>query len=183
MTFKDKAGVRGIVRIVLKDKEGNKKPLFQTNWVWELLFRLLKVDFRIPLVTGHWTLDGVTHNTVTNAGLAVIAKRLGQVTVVGISHMALGIGTPSGTALGSEVITNGGERTAVTPTSTTTTVTDDTITSVNTFSFTGALALTEEGLFNHSSAGSMIASSNWSVINVDNTDSLEFTHSVIFSAS
>lgn len=183
MIAKDKAGVRGIVRIVLKDKDGNKKPLFQSNWVWELLFRLFKVDFKIPFITGHWTLDGIVHNTIPNTGLAVMAKRTGEVAVNGITHMAIGVGTPSATALGSESTTNGGERTAVTPVSSTTTTTDDTITSVNTFSFTGALALTEEGLFNDDTAGSMIASSTWSVINVDNTDSLEFTHHIIFATS
>jgi Cu/Ag efflux protein CusF len=97
--------------------------------------------------------------------------------------MGLGIGTPTTTALGSEITTGGGERAAVTPSSQTTTVTGDTIRSTNTYSFTDTFAVTEEGLFNAVSSGDMIASRSFSAINVANGDSLQITHDIVFSAS
>ena len=96
--------------------------------------------------------------------------------------MAIGIGTPSTTALGSESTTNGGTRRSggnVTLTIPNT----STAQWVSTFTFTGSLAITEEGLFNSgtSSAGTMLASQSFSVINVINTDTLQITHQVSFS--
>jgi hypothetical protein len=183
METREKAGVRGIVRIQLKDKDGNRKPLFQNNKVWDIVHSVLGMDLKIPFITGKWTYERMTHNTITNAGLSETAKLLGGVTADAISHMAIGIGTPTGTALGSEITTGGGERASVTPSSTTTTTTGDTIESVNTFSFTDTFAVTEEGLFNDASAGDMIASQNFSAINVANGDSLQITHEIVMSTS
>lgn len=183
METKEKAGVRGIVRIQLQDKEGNRKPLFQSNKIWDVAHDILGVDLKVPFVTGRWTYEGIVHNTITNAGLSETAKLLGGVTADPISHMGIGIGTPSGTALGSEITTGGGERSAVTPTSQTTTSTGDTVRSVNTFSFTATFAVTEEGLFNAVSSGDMIASRSFSAINVASGDSLQITHDIVMSAS
>lgn len=179
----ERTGIKGIVRIELKDRAGNSKKLFQTNKLWSLLHKLFNIDLRISHVTGSWTTNGLFYNTITDAGLAVCAKRLGGVTEDAITHMAIGIGTPSATALGSEIATGGGERAGVTPTSQTTTVTGDTIRSTNTYAFTDAFAITEEGLFNASSDGDMVASRNFSAINVTSGDSLQVTHDIVMSAS
>lgn len=180
--IRQEVGVKGIVRIQLRDKDGNVKKLFQGNGIWEFLHKNLNLDLRVAGLTGSWTDKEVVYNTITNAGLAVIAKRLGGITANPITHMAIGTGTPSATALGTEITTGGGERAAVTPASATTTVTDDTVRSVNTFTFTDTFAITEEGLFNAASSGSMPASRSFSVINVSSGDSLQITHDIVMTA-
>lgn len=183
MKSTESTGMKGIVRVQLKDRDGNSKKLFQGNKLWETLKSLLNVDVKIPFVTGNWTFNGVMYNTIAATGLSESAKLLGGIAADPISHMAIGIGTPSATALGSEIVTVGGERVAVTPTSQTTTVTGDTNRSVNTYTFTGSLAVTEEGLFNATPAGDMIASRSFSAINVTSGDSLQITHDIVFSAA
>lgn len=181
MNIREKSKVKGIVRIELLDKDGNRKPLFQNNNLWKVFHKLFGVDLKIPFITGKWTFERATHNTIPDVGLAVAAKRLGGITEDAVSHMAIGTGTPTTTALGAEITTGGGARAAVTPTSQTTTVTGDTIRSVKTFSFTSSFAVTEEGLFNAATAGDMIASQNFSAINVANGDSLQITHDIVMS--
>lgn len=180
--IRQEVGVKGIVRMQLRDKDGNIKKLFQGNGIWEFLHKNLNLDLRVSGITGNWTEQEVVYNTITNVGLAVIAKRLGGVAVNAITHMAIGQGTPTATALQTEITTGGGERAAVTPASATTTVTNDTIRSTNTFTFTDTFAVTEEGLFNASSSGSMVASRSFSVINVSSGDSLQITHDIVMTA-
>ena len=125
--------------------------------------------------------DRTITNTVVAAGKAVMAALVyGSGTA--FTAMALGIGTPSTTALGSESTTNGGTRRSG---ANVTLTIPNTSTSqwVSTFTFTGSLAITEEGLFNSasSSAGTMLASQSFSVINVINTDTLMITHQLSFS--
>lgn len=180
--IRQEVGVKGIVRMQLRDKDGNVKKLFQGNGVWEFLHKNLNLDLRVAGLTGSWTDKEVVYNTITNAGLAVIAKRLGGITANPITHMAIGTGTPTVTTLQSEISTGGGARAAVTPASATTTVTNDTVRSTNTFTFSGSFAVTEEGLFNASSSGDMPASRSFSVINVSSGDSLQITHDIVITA-
>ena len=181
-SIKQEVGVKGIVRMQLRDKDGNVKKLFQGNGIWEFLHKNLNLDLRVSGITGSWTEQEVVYNTITNTGLALIAKRLGGVAADPITHMAIGEGTPTATALQTEITTGGGERDAVTPASATTTVADDTIRSVNIFTFTDTFAITEEGLFNDDTAGTMGASRSFSVINVSSGDSLQITHDIVITA-
>lgn len=174
---------RGVVTLQLWDKNGKIKKLFQGNSLWTFFHKLFGLDLRIPLITGFWTKKSVSYNTITNGGLALAVQSLGKITGDGISHMGIGEGTPTGTALGSEITTGGGERSAVTGSSQTTTITDDTVRFSNLFSFTDAFAVTEEGLFNASSDGVMVASKPMSVVNASAGDSLLMTHDIIASAS
>jgi len=150
--FLDSVKLSGEIELVLRDKDGRIKD------------------------TRH------IKNTITNAGKAVMAALLSSdVGGTAFDYIAIGVGTPGSTALGSECTTNGGERRGganVTGSLTTTTVTNDTIQFVTTFSFTGSLALTEEGIFNAASAGIMLASQSFSVLNVANNDTLTITHKV-----
>jgi hypothetical protein len=96
----------------------------------------------------------------------------------GIDYIAVGVGTPSATALGSESTTNGGTRRGganVTGSNETTTLTGDTAQFLTTFTFTGALVLTEAGLFNGSGANTMLASQSFAALNVADTDTLQIT--------
>lgn len=181
--FKENAGMKGIVRIQLLDKEGNSKSIFQGNNLWEKINKALKLDVRLPFITGRYTREGVMYNTITTAGLSETAKLLGGVAADPVSHMAIGIGTGGTTALNSEITTGGGERDAVTPTSQTTTSTGDTIRCVNTFEFTDTFAVTEEGLLNAESTGDLIAYKTFSAVNVASGDSLQITHDIVMSTT
>ena len=179
----EKTGMIGIVRMQLVDKDGNRKPIFQANNLWSKINKTLGVDLKLPVLTGKWTMDYEVFNEIKNAGLSEAAKLLGGVAADSISHMAIGIGTSGTTTLNSEITTGDGERVAVTPTSETTTSTGDTIESDNTFIFSDGFAVTEEGLLNAGSAGDLIAYKEFSAINVTSGDSLQITHSIVFTTS
>jgi hypothetical protein len=65
----------------------------------------------------------------------------------------------------------------------TTTQANDTGQWVTTFTFTGALALTESGVFNaiYATGGDMLAYQDFSVLNVANGDTLQITWKVKFA--
>lgn len=158
------------------------KPLFAENRLWKFINKYSGLDLKIPVVTGFWTLKGVTSNTITSVGKQISAQQVGGTTAAPVTAIAIGIGSPSATALGSEITTNGGQRGAATVTNQTTTTTGDTEQWVKTYSFTGTFAVTEEGLFdNNSSGGNMLASQSFSAINVISGDSVQFTHKVKYA--
>jgi hypothetical protein len=179
----EKAGIKGIVRIRVFDKDGREKKLFQGNRAWDFLKKVFNLDVKIKGITGDYTTEGLMYNTITNAGLALTAKRLGGITADPITHIAIGTGTPTATALGAEITTAGGARAGVTPASATTTVANDTIRITNTFTFTSGadFAITEEGLFNASTGGTLVASRSFSAIGVVSGDSLQITHDIVMS--
>ena len=183
MKSKESIGLKGIITIEHFGSNGEKKKIFAPNKLWRLIRGAVGIDFRIIGITGSYVSTFKFSNTITDTGLAVCSKRLGEISETGITHMALGIGSPDTNELGSEITDGGGERASVTPTSTTNSVTDDTVTSTNTFSFTGTYAVTEEGLFNDASAGDMIASQSFSAINVISGDSITVTHDIVIGTA
>lgn len=174
--------VDGVVERRLFDKNGRPKAMFRENFIWRYLNNRFQVDLQIPFLTGFWTTRAIRANTVTTRGKQICADQLGGTATTPVTAVAIGIGTPSSTALGSEITTGGGARGAATVTNQTTTTTGDTEQWVKTFNFTSSFAVTEEGLFdNNSSGGNMLASQSFSAVNVVNGDSLQITHKVKFS--
>ena len=117
-------------------------------------------------------------NTVTTVGKAEAAMLLGALGTA-FDYIAIGTSTPGATALGAEASASGSARRGgadVTFSTTTTDTTGDTAQWVTTFTFTGSLGITEEGIFNDASAGTMLASQSFDVLNVANGDTLEITH-------
>lgn len=158
------------------------KPLFKVNFLWKAFKKYFGLDLQIPVLFGYWTTTPLKFNTITTRGKQIAAEQTGGTTTAPVTAIAIGVGTPTSTALGSESTTNGGSRGAATVTNQTTTTTGDTERWVKTFTFTGSLALTEEGLFdNNTSGGNMLASQSFSTINVVNTDTLQITHNVKFA--
>lgn len=151
----DSIKLYGEIRLVLRDKNGNKK------------------------------LERVIKNTITDAGKAGLAAlALVDVGGTAFDYIAIGTGTPGATALGGEITSGGGERRGganVTGTRVTTTVTNDTAQLVTTFTFTGSFAVTEEGIFNAAASGTMLASQSFSAVNVVSGDTLQITHKVKFA--
>ena len=115
-------------------------------------------------------------NLVVTAGKNYVADRIKNNSTV-MSHMAIGTGSTAAaagdTALGSQTA-----RTALTST----TVTDNEIVYVDTFAAgTGTGAITEAGIFNASSGGTMLCRTVFSVVNKGASDAMTITWTVTVS--
>jgi hypothetical protein len=108
------------------------------------------------------------HNTVTTAGKNGIADQiLASPSLNKPTHMAIGTGTPSGTALGTEL-----DRNALTSKTRANAV----VTMVADWAAgDGTGAITEAGIFDAGAAGNMWCSASFSVINKAAADSLSIT--------
>lgn len=113
-------------------------------------------------------------NLVVTTGKNFIASRMKDATATAMSHMAIGTGTTAAavgdTTLGTEV-----GRVALTST----TVTTNNVAYVATFpAGTGTGAITEAGILNAASAGTLLCRTVFSVINKGAADTLGITWTV-----
>ena len=116
------------------------------------------------------------HNLVVNSGLAHIISRLQGTTQAVCSHMALGTGTTAAAATQTALVAESARVALTSTTIVTTTVANDSIQYVATFNpGTATAAITEAGLFNAASAGTMIARTVFPVINKGALDTLTIT--------
>jgi hypothetical protein len=108
------------------------------------------------------------HNTVTTAGKAGIMDQiLAAPSLSKMTHMAIGTGTPSATALGTEL-----DRNAFTSKTRSTNI----VTVVGDWAAgDGTGAITEAGTFDAASVGNMWMSASFSVINKAAGDTLQIT--------
>jgi len=164
----------------LLDKDGNVKKIFKYNLLGKIFSRLFGFAPKIPLVFGSLVSTMMVENIITNTGKAALASRVnGDGSAAIFDHIALGVGTTSeavgDTALESEITSNGGSRAQGATSRTTTTVENDTARVSKTFTFTGSLAITESGLLNAASGGTLLARQVFSPINVVDTDELVVT--------
>lgn len=116
-------------------------------------------------------------NLVVSSGLAFIASRMRDASASVMSHMGVGSGTAAAvlgnTGLGTEL-----GRVSLTST----TVNANTIAFVATFpAGTGTGAVTEAGVFNAASAGTMLCRTVFSVVNKDAGDTLSITWTITIS--
>ena len=115
-------------------------------------------------------------NLVVDTGLNFIVERMSAATESVMSHMSIGEGTTAAastdTALETEI---SGARVALTST----TVTDESITYVATYDAgVGTGAVTESGIFNASSGGTMLCRTVFPVVNKQAGDSMTVTWTV-----
>jgi len=120
-------------------------------------------------------------NTVVGTGLAYIASRMKDASATAMSHMGIGSGSTAAavadTALGSQLARVALD--AGSPTLVTTTVTNDSIQYVATFAAgTGTGAVTEAGIFNAGTSGTMLCRTVFAVINKGALDTLVITWKV-----
>lgn len=115
-------------------------------------------------------------NLVVNPGLAFIVSRMIGTSAAVMSHMAIGTGTTAAAAAQTALV-NESTRVALTSSTTvTTTVTNDSAQYVATFGpGVGTAAITEAGIFNAASAGTMLARTVFPVINKGALDTLALT--------
>lgn len=132
----------------------------------------LRADVNMHLVlrdpSGAIIDERLIHNTVTTAGKQGVADQiLASPSLATMGWLAIGTGTPSGTALGAEVA-----RVAFSSKTRSGAV----VTSVGTFAAgVGTGAITEAGTFDASSTGNMWMSASFSTINKGAADSLTVT--------
>ncbi|OUW93090.1 MAG: hypothetical protein CBD88_07555 [Flavobacteriales bacterium TMED228] len=117
------------------------------------------------------------NNLVVTTGKNYVASRIKDTTAAAMSHMAIGTGSTSpaagDTTLGTETA-----RVALTST----TVTNADVAYVASFGAgTGTGAITEAGLFNSSSAGTLFCRTTFSVVNKGADDSMTITWTVTVS--
>lgn len=119
-------------------------------------------------------------NLVVDTGLDYIASRMKDATATAMSHMALGSGTTAAAAGNTDLESILGSREALDST----TVTDNTITYVSSFEAGDATgAVTEAGIFNASTGGTMLCRTVFSVVNKGANDTLSITWTITLSAS
>ncbi len=179
----------GNVQYVHRDKFGNVKPIFQENFLFRFLMKhgiLSPRAWKIPFLFGYWADSKLAYNLVTNAGFALMAGRCnGSGTPAAATYIALGTGTTAAaatdTALQTELAVSGLSRANGAVSLVTTTVTNDTAQVTNTFTVTGSAAVTESGVLNAASVGTLLCRQVFAAINVVNGDSLQITWKVKFS--
>ena len=118
-------------------------------------------------------------NLVVTVGKGYITSRMKDNTATAMSHIAVGTGAvapvAADTALGTEI----GTRVAGTVTQQTTSTANDTFRIVATFAAgNGTGALTEAGIFNASSAGTMLSRTTFAAINKAAGDSITITWNI-----
>lgn len=118
-------------------------------------------------------------NIVVNNGKDFVASRIKDATATVMSHMAVGTGTTTAVAANTTLETElSGSRTALTST----TVSSNDVIYVATFGpGVGTGAVTEAGIFNASSGGTMLCRTVFAVINKAASDSMTITWTVTVS--
>jgi len=118
-------------------------------------------------------------NIVVNNGKDFVASRIKDATATVMSHMAIGTGTTSAVATDTTLETElSGSRTALTST----TVSSNDIIYVATFAAgVGTGAVTEAGIFNASSGGTMLCRTVFAVVNKAAADAMTVTWTVTVS--
>jgi hypothetical protein len=185
------------VRMRHLDRYGHVKPIFQEN---ALCISLIKSGRLSPLwinrwyssllapFLGYWATEKDGRNAVTDAGRAAVASRInGSGGAAAFTSIGQGTGTTAAaagdtalqTGVKADGTADGGVHAlataSVTVSRVTTTVTNDTAQLVGTVSETATIAVTESGVFNADTSGTLLCRQTFSAVNVVSGDSLQFT--------
>jgi hypothetical protein len=191
-TYLSASRVRDNVHYQVLDANGNPKPIFQDNSFAQLLFHkgLLSphwiTKWFAPLIApflGYWSNEKVVSNLITTAGRGLISGLInGSGSPAAATYIAVGTGVVAAniadTTLGTETAASGLSRAAATVSLVTTSVTNDTAQMLKSFSVSGTVAVTESGVLNASSVGTLLCRQVFTAINVVNTDTLQITWKV-----
>ena len=119
-------------------------------------------------------------NLVVSAGLTYIASRMKNTAADAMTHMALGSGTTNAAAGQTDLVTLLGSREAL----------DSTTASSNTIVYVAAFeagdatgAVTEAGIFNAASGGTMLCRTKFNVVNKAADDTMNVTWTITLSAT
>ena len=119
-------------------------------------------------------------NLVVTTGLNYIASRMKDATATAMTHMALGSGTTNAAAGQTDLVTLLGAREALDST----TASSNTIVYVASFEAGDATgAVTEAGIFNAASSGTMLCRTKFNVVNKAADDTMNVTWTITLSAT
>ena len=119
-------------------------------------------------------------NLVVTTGLNYIASRMKDATATAMTHMALGSGTTNALAAQTDLITLLGSREALDST----TVTANAVAYVSSFEAGDATgAVTEAGIFNAATSGTMLCRVKFDVVNKAADDTMTVTWTITLAAS
>ena len=180
----NKMGLIGIQRMKVIKAVGLIRRQYQEFRLFAYLRKMYGIAMpKLVGVFGFMTDEVVFENLITNAGFAGAAARLGHdSTEAKFDYIAVGTGTNAAaagdTTLQTELAASGLTRAVGTVTRVTTTQTNDTHNVAKTFTVTGTAAITEMGLLNAASNGTLLGRNVFSAVNVVNTDSFIATYQV-----
>lgn len=141
--------------------------------------------FKIYGVDGKLRDEFKVDNIVTNAGKAQLALLAGDASATPFTYLAVGTSTTavaaSQTALVAEISTSGLARASGTVSRVTTTVTNDTLQVTKTWTASGSVTVEEVGLFNASSAGTMLSRALTGTKSLVNGETLATTYTCSFA--
>ena len=119
-------------------------------------------------------------NLVVTTGLNYIASRMKDASATAMTHMALGSGTTAAAAGQTDLVTLLGSREALDST----TVTANAVAYVASFEAGDATgAVTEAGIFNAASSGTMLCRTKFNVVNKAADDTMTVTWTITLSAT
>lgn len=128
-------------------------------------------------------------NMITNVGISGVADLIGGVNGISdFEYIAIGSGTTgetqSDTTLEYEITSpSSAARQQASKSLVTTSVDYDTLQLQATFSFDSDMKITEAGVFNASSGGTMLSRKTFNEVNVSNGDSLQITYKIQVGSS
>ncbi len=192
--IKDNLQIKGQPTLILRDKNGKIKPLWEENVWGKKVSAFLKRHWpqsklairglRLPFLGRYVERLAIT-NLIVNGGKAMANSRLFTDTNAHFSYLAVGSGatSPSGTqtTLVNEITSGGLARTVASYTVETQSVANDMGVLTNKWDVTVSSAVREVGIFNAASGGTMLGRQTFPEINVANGDTLELIYKVIFS--
>lgn len=122
-------------------------------------------------------------NLITNAGMAEVANLMGNVSSpTAFTYLAVGTGATAAaatdTTLQTEITDSGLARAAATMSRVTTSVANDTVQLVKSWTVSGTKAITECGILNAASVGTLLSRQVFSAVNVVSGDTFQVTYKV-----
>jgi len=125
------------------------------------------------------------NNLITSAGKAQIALLAGDASATPFTYLALGTSSTApavgNTTLGAEITDSGLARAAATVSRITTTVTNDTLQLVYTWTVSGSKTIEEIGILNASSSGTLLGRALTSSKSVISGETVTATYKVIYA--
>jgi len=120
---------------------------------------------------------------LVNTGKAVVTNRVknGATGATEPNYVAWGTGAGTTALTDTTLFTETGTRTAGTSTQQTTTTTNDTYQVIGTLTAGSTLAITNAGLFDASTVGNLFVKGDFSTVNLNSGDSIQFTFKTQFS--
>lgn len=177
----DKGLLIGMPEIILRDKDGNVKKLWNENRFGRFIRSFFGFDTKDVFFLGMWKNSLVLKNLITTVGKAGIASRInGDGGEAAFTYIAVGTGTGAAaagnTTLGTEITDSGLARGSAAVSRVTTATANDTAQLVKLWNVSGTKAITEVGAFNAASSGVLLGRQVFSAVNVVNGDILQITY-------